>query len=108
MAKMGVAYDEKSVQELLTSEKIVAMIQAVSPVSYVKSGAAPAILSYGRKDNLVVWENVVSMMNALDAADVEYTLVEYPNSAHGLDKDADSAQRSVDAMLDYAKKYFEY
>jgi dipeptidyl aminopeptidase/acylaminoacyl peptidase len=108
MAKMGVAYDEKSVQELFTNEKIVAMIQAVSPVSYVKSGAAPAILSYGRKDNLVVWENVVSMMNALDAAGVEYTLVEYPNSAHGLDKDADSAQRSVDAMLDYSKKYFGY
>ena len=108
MAKMGVAYDEKSVQELFTNEKIVAMIQTVSPVSYVKSGAAPAILSYGRKDNLVVWENVVSMMNALDAAGVKYTLVEYPNSAHGLDKDADSAQRSVDAMLDYSKKYFGY
>ena len=84
------------------------MIQAVSPVSYVKKGAAPAILSYGRKDGLVVWENVVSMMNALDAENVEYMLVEYPNSGHGLDKDADSAQRSADAMLDYAKKYFGY
>ena len=84
------------------------MIQAVSPVFYVKSGAAPAILSYGRKDGLVVWENVVSMMNVLDSAAVEYTLVEYPNSAHSLDKDADSAQRSVETMLEYAKKYFGY
>ena len=106
MAKMGVGNDEQAVQELMKNEKVISMIQAVSPVFYVKNGAAPAILSYGRKDDLVVWENVVSMMNALDAAGVEYTLVEYPNSGHGLDKDADSAQRSVDAMLDYAKKYF--
>ncbi len=108
MKKMGVSTDEQSIEELFKNEKVVNMIQAVSPVSYVKKGAAPAILSYGRKDGLVVWENVVSMMNALDAENVEYTLVEYPNSGHGLDKDADSAQRSADAMLDYAKKYFEY
>ena len=108
MGKMGVGNDEQSVKELLENEKVVAMIQAVSPVFYVKEGAAPAILSYGRKDGLVVWENVVSMMNVLDSVGVEYTLVEYSNSGHGLDKDADSAQRSVDAMLDYAKKYFGY
>ena len=108
MAKMGVGSDEKSVQELMKNEKIVAMTQAVSPVFYVKGGAVPAILSYGRKDGLVVWENVVSLMNVLDANVVEYKLIEYPNSGHGLDKDADSAQRSVDAMLDYAKKYFGY
>ena len=108
MAKMGVGNDEQAVQELLKNEKVVNMIQTASPVFYVKRGAVPAILSYGRQDGLVVWENVVSMMNALDAAGVEYTLIEYPNSAHGLDKDADSAQRSVDTMLDYAKKYFGY
>ncbi len=108
MKNAGVANDEKSVRELVKSEKVVAMIQAVSPVFYVRSGAAPAILSYGRQDSLVVWENAVSMMNVLDTAGVEYTLVEYPNSAHGLDKDADSAQRSVDVMFDYAKKYFGY
>ena len=108
MAKMGVGGDEQSVQELMKNEKIVAMTQAVSPVFYVQSGAAPAILSYGRQDGLVVWENVLSMMNALAAKGVEYTLIEYPNSGHGLDKDADSVQRSVDAMLEYAKKYFGY
>lgn len=108
MAKMGVGSDEKSVRELLKNEKVVAMVQAVSPIFYVKGEAAPAILSYGRKDALVVWENVVSMMNVLDANVVDYKLIEYPNSGHGLDKDADSAQRSVDAMLDYAKKFFGY
>ena len=109
MRNMGVANDEKSVHELMADDEVVAMIKAVSPVFYVKEGATvPAILSYGRVDSLVVWENVVSMMNALDDANVEYTLVEYPNSAHALDKDADSERRSVDAMLDYAKKYFEY
>lgn len=108
LKKMGVSGDGQSIEELFQSEMIVNMIRAVSPVSYVKKGAVPAILSYGRKDSLVVWGNVVSMMNVLDVADVEYTLVEYPNSGHGLDKDADSAQRSVDTMLNYAKKYFEY
>ena len=108
MAKMGVGNDEQAVQELMKNEKVVNMIQTVSPVFYVKRGAAPAILSYGRQDGLVVWENVVSMMNALADKGVEYTLIEYPNSGHGLDKDADSAQRSVDTMLDYAKKYFGY
>ena len=48
---LEVAGDEKSVNELLKSEKIAAMTMAVSPVSYVKEGAAPAILSYGCKDN---------------------------------------------------------
>ena len=108
MAKMGIGSDEKSVRELLKNEKVVAMVQAVSPIFYVKGEAAPAILSYGRKDALVVWENVVSMMNVLDANVVDYKLIEYPNSGHGLDKDADSSQRSVDAMLDYAKKFFGY
>lgn len=108
MAKMGVGNDEKSIREMLKSEKIVAMTRAFSPVSYVKGGAAPAVLSYGRKDSLVAWEHVVSMMNVLDAAGVEYTLVEYPNSAHRLDKDAESARRSTGVMLDYAKKYFGY
>lgn len=108
MAKMGVGNDELSVQELFKNEKVVNMVQTVSPVFYVKDGAPAAILSYGRMDGLVVWENVVSMMNALADKGVEYTLIEYPNSGHGLDKDADSAKCSVDAMLDYAKKYFGY
>ena len=87
---------------------IMAMMQAVSPANHIRKGAAPAILAYGKKDTLVVWENVVSLMNAFIANGVEYTLVEYPNSDHGLDKDTDRSKITEEKMVEFARKHFGY
>ncbi len=97
-----------SPEEISKSEKFVAMVKAVSPVTYIRQGMPATLLAYGKKDSLVVWENVNSLVNAFAAAGVEYKLIEYPNSGHGLDKDADSAQRTDEAMMEYLRRCFGY
>jgi acetyl esterase/lipase len=105
MGRMGAEADSQSDAQ---RAEIMSMMQAVSPVSYIKKGAAPTLLAYGRKDTLVVWQNVVSLMNAFKANDVDYMLVEYPNSDHALNMDADSTKLTVERMVEFAKKYFGY
>ena len=99
---------ETDIQSEAQREEIMSMMQSLSPVYHVKKGVAPALLAYGRQDTLVVWQNVVSLMNAFKANDVDYTLVEYPNSDHALNKDADSAKLTEEKMAEFAKRYFVY
>ena len=47
-------------------------------------------------------------MNAFKANYVDYMLVEYPNSDHALNMDADSTKLTVERMVEFAKKYFGY
>ena len=94
--------------ELAKNEQFLAMMRAISPVTYVQEGTPTTLLSYGRQDTLVVWENVNSLVNAFAATGVEYTLVEYPNSGHGLDKDPGSAARSAEAMIESLRTAFGY
>lgn len=94
--------------EALQSEKFAAMLQALSPVTHIKSGVPPTLMAYGRQDTLVTWENALSLMNAFNAFGVKYTLVEYPQSGHGLDKDADSTVLCNEKMAEFAKQYFGY
>ena len=95
-------------EEVAKNEKFIEIIRAVSPVSYIKQGAPATLLSYGRVDDLVVWENVNSLLNAFAARNVEYTLVEYPNSGHALDKDPESTQRTNEAMAKMVRDSFGY
>ncbi len=97
-----------SPEELAKNEQFLAMLRAISPVTYVQEGTPTTLLSYGRQDTLVVWENVNSLMNAFAATGVEYTLVEYPNSGHGLDKDPDSVARTAEAMAESLRAAFGY
>ena len=97
-----------SPEELAKNEQFLAMLRAISPVTYVQEGTPTTLLSYGRQDTLVVWENVNSLMNAFATAGVEYTLVEYPNSGHGLDKDPDSVARTAEAMAESLRAAFGY
>ena len=106
MTKMGP--EGASPEDIARSEEFVRLMHSISPVSYVNGDTPPTLLSYGRQDTLVVWENVVSLVNAFGATGVEYKLVEYPNSNHGLDKDADSSRHSLEAMNEYAATYFGY
>ena len=94
--------------EALQSEKFVAMLQALSPVTHIKSGVPPTLMAYGRQDILVTWGNVLSLMNAFNTYGVKYTLVEYPQSGHGLDKDTDSTVLCNEKMEEFAKQYFGY
>ena len=95
-------------EEVAKNEKFIELIRAVSPVSYIRQGAPSTLLSYGKVDDLVVWENVNSLLNAFAARNVEYLLVEYPNSAHALDKDPESTQRTNEAMAKMVRDSFGY
>ncbi len=106
LGKIG--FGGASPEEISKSEQFIALVRAVSPVSYIHQGAPTTLLSYGKADTLVVWENVNSLVNAFAAADVDYKLIEYPNSGHGLDKDPDSMQRTNEAMAEYLASCFGY
>ena len=105
LGRMGV---EADLQNEAQRDEIMSMMQALSPVYHVKKGTAPTLLAYGKEDTLVVWQNVVSLMNAFKANNVDYTLVEYPNSDHALNRDADSTKLTEEKMTEFAKKYFGY
>lgn len=106
LGKMG--YDGTSPEELTKNEAVVGMFKAFSPLSYVRQGIPATLLAYGKMDSLVTWENVKLLVEAFTAAGVEYTLVEYPNSGHGLDKDPRSVQRTDEAMIEYLQRCFGY
>ena len=105
LARMG---NGNITADAMQSEQFIAMMQAVSPVTYVRSGVPPTLMAYGKQDTLVTWANAVSLTNAFEGSGVKYTLVEYPNSGHALDKDAASEQLCNKTMEDYAVKYFGY
>lgn len=106
-SKFGIT-EEKDSSKLVQDENLVSMLQSVSPVFYVKKGAAPALLSYGKKDILVTWKNVESLLKAYEENGIEYVLVEYPNSTHALENDSLSAERSVKELARFAEYYFGY
>ena len=69
LGKIG--FGGASSEEISKSEQFIALVRAVSPVSYIHQGAPTTLLSYGKADTLVVWENVNSLVNAFAAADVQ-------------------------------------
>ena len=94
--------------DVVQSEEFVNMLQFASPVFHVNKNAPPTLLAYGKQDSLVTWENVVSLLNAFSENNIEYALIEYPNSGHGLDKDTTSILLCNEKMADFARIYFGY
>ena len=95
-----------------------ALIDSISPLSYVKPGVTPTIAAYASKDILVgtghkdkltaAFEKLGAKSIAEVAADDScpvFDFVEFPNSNHMLGRDPDRTMRLWGLFLKYSERY---
>ena len=88
----------------VTNEMLAQYAAQYSPVTYAAS-AVPTVIAHGQKDNVVPYSNAVTLDAALTANGVTHLFITFPNSGHGLDNDADCADRFYRAFVEYAATY---
>ena len=82
-------------------------LRTYSPLSFVNAQTVPTVLGHGRKDTIVPFSNAEALDAALTSHDVTHVFVEFPNSGHGLDKDADATSRMYTLLSQYAQTYLK-
>ncbi len=80
-------------------------IKAVSPIYYVNENTVPTIICHGEKDTIVPYSNALALKEKFDSLSLDYVFISYPNSGHGLDKDADCSKAADTAFREYFEKY---
>jgi acetyl esterase/lipase len=87
-----------------TNEMIAQYTARYSPVTFAAT-AVPTVIAHGQKDNIVPYSNAVTLDAALTANGVNHLFITFPNSGHGLENDADCADRFYRAFVQYAADY---
>lgn len=87
-----------------TNEMIAQYTAQYSPVTFAAT-AVPTVIAHGQKDNIVPYSNAVTLDRALTANGVNHLFITFPNSGHGLENDADCADRFYRAFVQYAAQY---
>ena len=72
----------------------------VSPINYIDK-ACPTIINHGDVDEVVPYNNALTLKDKLEQAHVPYDFFTYTGSGHGLDK-------SKNVTKEYEKKFKEY
>ena len=90
----------------VTNEMIAQYTAQYSPVTYAAT-AVPTVIAHGQKDNIVPYSNAVTLDQALTANGVTHQFISFPNSGHGLDNDADCADRFYQAFVAYTAAYLK-
>ncbi|MBQ6019821.1 MAG: alpha/beta hydrolase fold domain-containing protein, partial [Clostridia bacterium] len=80
----------------------------ISPAKHVSASTPPAILCYGGKEVLVLTDQRDAIANAYRNAGAAYTLIEYPNSYHGLESDPASEAQFRQTLKQYFTTYIGY
>ncbi len=83
-------------------------IDLVSPASHVTSEAIPSLFGYGGMDMIVPIGNKNAIISAAEKAEIDFDLVMYPKSNHGLGLDMRSAAEYTKLLGEYLKTYFGY
>ena len=86
-------------------DRWVEALRAYSPLNFVNAQTVPTVLGHGRKDTIVPFSNAEALNAALETNGVTHVFVEFPNSGHGLDKDADATSRMYTLLSQYAQTY---
>ena len=82
-------------------------LRAYSPLTYVNAQTVPTVLGHGCKDTVVPFSNAEALNAALETNGVTHVFVEFPNSGHGLDKDADATSQMYTLLSQYAQTYLK-
>lgn len=91
--------------ENIESDGVQKVLRAISPVTYVNASSVPTVMAYGMKDELVTYENALSLDRALTEAGVTHDFFTFPNSGHNLDADEDVRKAFNDKLLEYMQTY---
>jgi hypothetical protein len=82
------------------------LINSISPVHFVNSNSCASILVYGEQDQLVSQTHHEKLTTALEGAGVDYILIIFPNSGHGLENDSDKYEEYINTVNTYMNKCF--
>lgn len=80
-------------------------LKKISPYALVTKDTVPTLSAYGSHDKLVPIGLSKRLFSAFDEHGVTYDYIEFPNSGHGLNRDAGLPELFVDKMNEYLDKY---
>ena len=80
-------------------------LKKISPYALVTKDTVPTLSAYGPHDKLVPIGLSKRLFNAFDEHGVSYDYIEFPNSGHGLNRDAGQPELFVAKMNEYLDKY---
>lgn len=89
------------------SGKMADVVKSISPALWIDENTVPTIAAYGGKDELVPTTHAVKIREALETHHVPHVFILYPNSTHFLCEDPDCAKQYRQAILEFARKYFD-
>ena len=87
-------------------QQIIAFVMAV--IAFFQGLFGIRKLCYGGKEVLVLTDQRDAIVNAYRNAGAAYTLIEYPNSYHGLESDPDSEALFRQTLKQYFTTYVGY
>lgn len=96
----------KITKENFGSETSQAALKRISPISYVSAECVTTAVCHGRKDELVPYNQALTLMNALKEKNISRALITYENSGHALDRDEKTAAEAKKLMESSLKDYF--
>lgn len=88
-----------------TLNEAVPYLEKASPVNYITKNSVPTLMCYGKQDNLISFNNSVTLDKKLKECGVKHDYLIFPNSGHGLDNDK-IMSKLAEAM--FFKYMFEY
>ena len=89
------------------SGKMADVVKSISPALWIDENTVPTIAAYGGKDWLVPFTHAEKVREALETHHVPHVFIVYPNSDHFLCNDPDCAKQYRQAILEFARKYFD-
>lgn len=98
---------EEITPEMLRSGEADALLDSVSPVSFIDENTPPTIVMQGRKDPTVPPANADSLIERFDANRVPYDYIPLKNSDHSLLQNPLQHIKFCKTLLTYCKTYFE-
>ncbi|MBQ6708956.1 MAG: alpha/beta hydrolase [Clostridia bacterium] len=79
----------------------------VSPITYVNEDTVPTLMSYGMKDEIILYSHAQMLHNKLFECGVKCDLVSYPNSGHGLEGDKNNRRKTEMLFEEYCETYLK-
>lgn len=88
-----------------TLDEAMPYLEKASPVNYITENSVPTLMCHGKQDNLISFDNSVTLDKKLTECGVKHDYLIFPNSGHSLDND-EIMSKLAEAM--FFKYMFEY
>ena len=88
-----------------TLDEAMPYLEKASPVNYITENSVPTLMCHGKQDNLISFNNSITLDKKLTECSVKHDYLIFPNSGHSLDNDK-IMSKLAEAM--FFKYMFEY